>query len=179
LPGGASITTAANDTAEFCSLGSGNWVCTAHKPQNNPAYRIVSGTWTPALTFATPGDLSVTASVATGFYTQVGVAGAGFITVSFNYTTSAFTHTTASGNLQITGLPIAQATASGILPFGSGRFAGVTKANYTQFCCTIASAAQLLTFTASGSGQSNSTITAADMPSGGSVNIAFQITYRI
>lgn len=27
LPGAASITTAANDTAEFLSLGSGNWIC--------------------------------------------------------------------------------------------------------------------------------------------------------
>lgn len=28
LPGGATLTTAANDTAEFVSLGSGNWLCT-------------------------------------------------------------------------------------------------------------------------------------------------------
>jgi hypothetical protein len=27
LPGNANITTAANDTAEFLSLGSGNWIC--------------------------------------------------------------------------------------------------------------------------------------------------------
>lgn len=27
LPGGASITTAANDSAEFLSLGAGNWIC--------------------------------------------------------------------------------------------------------------------------------------------------------
>jgi hypothetical protein len=31
LPGAANITTAANDTAEFCSLGSGNWICLWYK----------------------------------------------------------------------------------------------------------------------------------------------------
>lgn len=32
LPGAASITTAANDTAEFRSLGSGNWICERYSP---------------------------------------------------------------------------------------------------------------------------------------------------
>lgn len=31
LPGAANITTAANDTAEFVSLGSGNWLCVSYK----------------------------------------------------------------------------------------------------------------------------------------------------
>lgn len=31
LPGSANITTAADDTAAFLSLGSGNWICTAYK----------------------------------------------------------------------------------------------------------------------------------------------------
>lgn len=31
LPGAANITTAANDTAEFVSLGSGNWICISYK----------------------------------------------------------------------------------------------------------------------------------------------------
>lgn len=31
LPGGANITTAANDTATFVSLGSGNWLCIAYQ----------------------------------------------------------------------------------------------------------------------------------------------------
>jgi hypothetical protein len=34
LPGGANITTAANDTAIFRSLGSGNWICVSYKGQN-------------------------------------------------------------------------------------------------------------------------------------------------
>lgn len=31
LPGGVSITTVAGDTAEFVSLGSGNWICTSYQ----------------------------------------------------------------------------------------------------------------------------------------------------
>lgn len=34
LPGTANIATAANDTAEFLSLGSGNWQCTRYTPAN-------------------------------------------------------------------------------------------------------------------------------------------------
>jgi hypothetical protein len=37
LPGGANIATVANDTAEFLSLGSGNWVCTSYKRQDGTA----------------------------------------------------------------------------------------------------------------------------------------------
>jgi hypothetical protein len=33
LPGAANITTAANDTADFVSLGSGNWICTSFSRQ--------------------------------------------------------------------------------------------------------------------------------------------------
>jgi hypothetical protein len=43
LPGGASITTAANDTAEFRSLGSGNWVCTWYKKQSGLAVIAFNG----------------------------------------------------------------------------------------------------------------------------------------
>lgn len=35
LPGNASITTAANDTAEFLSLGSGNWICLDYTYRSN------------------------------------------------------------------------------------------------------------------------------------------------
>ena len=37
LPGGANILTAVNDTAEFLSLGAGNWICVGYKRQDgNP-----------------------------------------------------------------------------------------------------------------------------------------------
>ena len=41
LPGGANITTAANDTATFVSLGSGNWICVSYNKANGGS--VVSG----------------------------------------------------------------------------------------------------------------------------------------
>jgi hypothetical protein len=46
LPGGANITTAANDTAIFRSLGSGNWLCIGYKRQSG--LPIVLGGTAPA-----------------------------------------------------------------------------------------------------------------------------------
>lgn len=42
LPGGQSITTVADDTAEFLSLGSGNWVCLSYKFARKAAKRVTS-----------------------------------------------------------------------------------------------------------------------------------------
>lgn len=42
LPGGQNITTVADDTAEFLSLGSGNWVCLSYKYARKAAKRVTS-----------------------------------------------------------------------------------------------------------------------------------------
>lgn len=59
------------------------------------------GTFTPTLTFTTPGDVSVAYSTQSGRYTKIGD------TVFFKLTliTSAFTFTTGSGQLYVSGLP--------------------------------------------------------------------------
>jgi len=59
------------------------------------------GTWTPVITFATPGDVSVTYSTQTGRYIKVGR----IVQIWSQLTTSAFTHTTSSGALRVTGIP--------------------------------------------------------------------------
>lgn len=85
------------------------------------------GTWTPSITFATPGNLSVAYSSREGFYTKIGR----MVTLTFRILTSTFTFTTASGALQITGYPFTSAIntqASGTLSFD-----GLTKPTYTQF----------------------------------------------
>ena len=41
LPGSANILTVAGDTAEFISLGSGNWICVCYQPVSN-TYNILS-----------------------------------------------------------------------------------------------------------------------------------------
>lgn len=42
LPGGKDILTVADDTAEFLSLGSGNWICLSYKCARKAADRITS-----------------------------------------------------------------------------------------------------------------------------------------
>lgn len=51
LPGAASITTAANDTAIFLSDASGNWTCVAYQRANGKALTLGSGDVTGALGF--------------------------------------------------------------------------------------------------------------------------------
>jgi hypothetical protein len=61
------------------------------------------GTWTPALTFATPGTLALTYNTQSGSYTKIGR----LVTVIFrvSFAAAGIIKGTASGNLSITGLP--------------------------------------------------------------------------
>lgn len=131
------------------------------------------GTWPtpPALTFATVGNFAVTYSVQSGTYTKIGRQ----VTVHVTIATSSFTHTTASGNLQLTNFPF----TSGVISTSAVGFQGITKAGYTSVAAQIASGATLCTFPAAGSGVGQSTIVAADMPSGGTVVLAFTLTYFV
>jgi hypothetical protein len=64
---------------------------------------IEAGTWTPVITFATPGDLAVVYGNQTGAYHRIGK----LILINYYLTTTTFTHTTASGDMRITGIPFA------------------------------------------------------------------------
>lgn len=84
------------------------------------------GTWTPTLTCVTPGNLTVAYTTRNGFYTKVGRV----VSLTFEIETSTFTHTTASGNLQITGVPFAALTSQpGQIGFSVGLTA-VTAGSY-------------------------------------------------
>lgn len=130
------------------------------------------GTWTPVLTFNTAGNLSVAYAVQAGTYTKIGKR----VFLSFNIQTSSFTHTTASGSLQLTGIPFPTAGAQSWWE-GAVGFSGVTKASYTQVVPEIVGAGSTIIFQASGSGQSMATVTATDVPTGGTVHLRGQISY--
>jgi hypothetical protein len=66
------------------------------------------GTWTPTITFATPGDSTITHSTRQGRYTRIG----NLVSVMFDVRLSAFTKGTASGNFLISGLPFTATGAS-------------------------------------------------------------------
>ena len=134
----------------------------------------VSPTWTPTLTFATPGDLAVTYTARSGSYVRTGNT----VQVSFLIATSVFTHSTASGALSITGLPY---TASGSVPIAEGalEFQGITKAGYTNYTLNIAAGGSAMSIRASGSGVAISAVDAGNMPTAGSVLFRGSITYQV
>jgi hypothetical protein len=136
---------------------------------------IRHGSWTPVLTFATPGNLAVTYTNQVGRY----VRHRELVTIFGTIVTASFTHTTASGDLQVTGIPYPhQGGASGFMSVGAVIWGGITKANYTQVNARIAAALpSIVDFNASGSGVAAGNVLAANMPTGGTVVLIFTITY--
>lgn len=132
------------------------------------------GVWTPDLTFETPGNLALTYGVVLGTYTKVGR----LVTVAFRITTSAFTWTTASGGLQVGGLPFTARTLTNMRTLNPLSFNGITKANYTTLNSQVNSGSSTIVFNMSASGQSQSGVNAADLPSGGAPFLAGIIVYE-
>lgn len=131
-----------------------------------------SGVWTPVITFTTPGDLSVAYSIQNGTYTKIDK----LVALYFSLITSNFTHTTSSGLLQITGVPF---TAAGGMDYnGALNFGGITQANYTQFTPVIPSGTTYINIISSAQGQNQNNVSAAQMPSGGTVLLEGAIIFR-
>lgn len=128
------------------------------------------GTWTPVLTFATPGDLSVTYSVQVGSYTKVGR----LVNTTCRVVTSAFTHTTAGGVCQLTGLPFTPVITR---EYGAVFVGGITRANYTSYVCETVSGQTYIRMGASGSAVNPANIVSGDMPTGGSVTLSFSMSF--
>jgi hypothetical protein len=131
------------------------------------------GTWTPALTFATPGDLSVAYTTQVGAYTKIGNA----VIAQFTIVTSSFTFTTASGNLTITGLPFSSINTTGQNYANAMRWSGITKAGYTSGVSFLTPGSSSLLMRMDGSGVAEALVTAADTPTGGSVILGGTLVY--
>jgi hypothetical protein len=131
---------------------------------------VTTHTWTPTLTFATPGDLSVVYSTRTGFYTKIG----NLVFLKFEIVTSTFIWTTAAGDLHIDGFPLA--VTNGV-PRGAGYVTPYTKAGYTQHCPALPTGASpSIIFETSGSGLTLTTIVAVDLASGTNRTVRGSIT---
>jgi hypothetical protein len=152
----------AGETIMFVNDGAGKW------REISPKDMIPPSTWTPTLTFQTPGDLSVSYTTRQGLYTRNGRTGM----VSFSILTSAFTHTTASGTLFISGIPASFLPDNNIAHFnGTLSFRGITKANFTQYTPYIADGLSNIQIMASGSGQTPANLATGDLPTGGTVQL--------
>lgn len=133
--------------------------------------------WTPVVSFATPGDLSVTYA-GSGQLGELVLDGK-TVTANFRIVTSAFTHGTASGQLQITGLPYTARNAT-IAYEGSLRWQGLTlAANFTQVAVKIEPNTAVISFDMSGSAQSLTVISVTHVPTGGTVILIGSITYEL
>jgi len=134
------------------------------------------GTWTPVLSFQTPGDLSVAYTTQVGTYTKIGnrVILQGFVF------TSSFTHTTASGFLRINGIPFNGSSAANRQNFGSLTFGGITRTGYTDFVVSIeAGLNNSVIIYASASAVNPVFINATDAASGSNKSIRFTMTYEV
>jgi hypothetical protein len=131
------------------------------------------GTWTPVVTFATPGNLSVAYTTQVGYYTKIGR----MVLATNVIVTSTFTHTTASGICQVTGLPFTSITTTSFNAYGTILWQGITKANYTQWVAVVAPNSTTIIYFGSGSGQAVASLSTGDMPTGGTVVLNGTQTY--
>ena len=144
------------------------------------AAAYVEADWTPAVTFATAGDLSIAYNFTYGTYTKIGR----LVTVQFDLRTSTFTHTTASGNLRINNLPYQPRAISGqtYRPVGVLSFYGIDKSGTPDFAhinCVGTAGSDIMHFVAtSGAGGGLSAVSAADCPSGGDFRLHGTMTYE-
>jgi hypothetical protein len=131
------------------------------------------GTWTPVLTCGTPGDLSVSYSTQVGTYSRIGSR----VILNFNIITSAFSYTTASGNVKISGLPFTANGTAGYGYYGSVNFSGFTGVGYTQMVSSANGANLNMLVMGSGIGSGISTI--SQWPTGGSVVLRGTVIYQV
>lgn len=120
------------------------------------------GTFTPAVSFVTPGNLATAFSAQQGAYTRVGNR------VFFNllFQTSTFTHTTAASFFIITGLPFACGTQ--FVGAGAVVMSGYTKANFHALLLETSNSTFFYVLSG-GSAQSLGELVVADLPTGGTV----------
>ncbi|RMG72057.1 MAG: hypothetical protein D6711_13795 [Chloroflexi bacterium] len=140
---------------------------------NKTLPQFETGTWTPVISADTPGDLSVSYSFQMGKYTKIGSA----YFCSFYLITTAFTHSTASGDLRITGLPANVDNSANYRPMGAFAGQGITKAGYTQFQTEAIEGTNYIRIKCMASGVGTSEVQITDAPSGGSVILQGSLVY--
>ena len=132
------------------------------------------GTWTPVVTFTTPGDLNVVYSTRNGYYTKVGRQ----VTVRVEVVTSTFTYTTATGIIKITGLPFTTSN-SGNYDTGALVYGGYTSVTNPVLVAVADASATQITFRGSGSGVAAIGPSITQFPTTSSVALIATITYFV
>jgi len=166
-------------TKTFSVDGNGLITSTGINLGDETLANYVEGTWTPAFTCATPGDLSVVYTSRSGRYTRIGN------TVFVRHQlTCVPTYTTASGQLRFSSLPFASGVAGGdVCGFAIQLAAGFTWGGIpgTQLLAGVGGTSTNATLTAIFSGGGSEMIDIADITggSGSTIILNFSGTYII
>jgi hypothetical protein len=132
------------------------------------------GSWTPSITFDVPGNLTLSVTGAWGEYRRA----ARYMELWGTWLGRP-TFTTASGNLRITGLPIAiSGVDTNFVAYGDSAWTGITKAGYTQIVVRAVAGRTYLDTFCNGSGQAAANVTTADLVSGAAFFMGFHVVYR-
>ena len=133
------------------------------------------GTWTPTLTFSTPGDINVVYSTRNGQYLRLG----SLVIVNWSILTSTFTFSTASGNVAVSGLPFT--TDANFTPITRGPVAhGVGfffTAGYTGLLVTPDASAITMTFRLFGNSTTIINAGTSNFTSGTNVDLRATVPY--
>lgn len=130
------------------------------------------GTWTPTITFTTPGDLNVVYSIRQGFYTRVGR----LVQWSALITTSTFTFSTGTGALLVSGLPFAAASNP---PVSFARWVGITSSVSTPQVSAILNSTNVQFEVMNVASGTTASLTQANAPTGVQKQIYIGGTYNI
>jgi hypothetical protein len=131
-----------------------------------------TGTIAPTITFAAPGDLSGAYGVQQGSWTRIGDL------VYFEFIVSrTLTYATASGELQLGGLPYPPAFTCGAMLASTG--AGIVQgAGYTQIEGRVTAGASHASIIQLGSNLSGAVVAAANIASGTTLSVRMSGVYR-
>ena len=125
-----------------------------------------TNTFTPILTCATPGDLNVAYTTQLGVYTKIG----NMVSFAVRILTSSFTHSMASGNVIINGMPVT-VSSTAYAPPAATIFGGFTAAGFTQVHAQGSTGTASLIFRVSGPGVAPVSLVITDLPTSGTVNM--------
>lgn len=134
------------------------------------------GTFTPTFSFVTPGDLSVSYTLQDGFYVRIGRLVTVGIVLLFTPT-----HTTASGNAFISGLPFTSKSGSTVNIYAPiGLFSSVTfPASNTYLTILLGQNSAAFGLRSYGSGSSSTPWSVTQFATGQSRNIQMSFSYFI
>jgi hypothetical protein len=122
------------------------------------------GTWTPTLTFTTPGDLNVVYGSRVGLYTKIG----DLVMVQVQVNSTTFTYTTASGDFFVSGLPFAHvATANSASALGSTPVGGMISGANVVYGPRVVNSDTKIQWNASNTTSGNLVVAGASMMASG------------